>query len=50
MAGLIERTPAGQVFPAQAGPKITLVEGFARVLSIECDGFFCAQFFATDQF
>ena len=50
VAGLIERTPAGQVFPAQAGPKITLVEGFARVLSIEGDRFFCAQFFATDQF
>ena len=50
VAGLIERTPAGQVFPAQAGPKITLVKGFARVLSIEGDRFFCAQFFATDQF
>ena len=50
VAGLIERTPAGQVFPAQAGPKITLVEGVTRVLSIECDRFFRAQFFATDQF
>ena len=50
VAGLIERTPAGQVFPAQAGPKITLVESFTRVLSIECDGFFRAQFLATDQF
>ena len=50
VAGLIERTPAGQIFPAQAGPKIMLVEGFARVLSIECDRFFRAQFFAADQF
>ena len=50
VAELIERTPAGQVFPAQAGPKVTLVERFTRVLSIECDGFFRAQFFAADQF
>ena len=34
----------------QSEPPAMTVESFARVLSIECDGFFGAQFFATDQF
>jgi hypothetical protein len=50
VAGLIERTPAGQVFPSQAGPEITLVEGFTGVLAIECHGFFRTQSLAADQF
>ena len=37
VAGLVERTPAGQVFPAQAGPKVTLVERFTRVDSKTID-------------
>ena len=40
MAGLIERTPAGQIFPAQAGSQIAFIESLARVLPIERDRLF----------
>jgi hypothetical protein len=49
VAGLIERAPARQVFPAEAGSKIMLVKRITRVLSIKRDRLFDRQLFPADQ-
>ncbi len=49
MAGLTERTPAGEILSAQTCPEIALVESIAGVLSIKRDRFLRAQLFAANQ-
>ena len=49
MAGLTERTPAGEIFSAQTRLEIAFVESVARVLPIKRDRFLRGQFFAANQ-
>jgi hypothetical protein len=48
VAGLIERTPAGEILAAQAGAQIALIEGVTRVLPVKRNRFLDREFFSTN--